>query len=388
MLKNLLLITALVTASFALTAEEFQKQQMQGFNSYKKSQEEGFKAYQKAQMKAFEDYKKEIGTVWEKPKLSTKKEWVAYTPDKKTRTDVDFEHENITVETIAKSPEEAAQKLKIALAKAVTVDTKTVQDTDPLEKRLKKIKKPEGVVDGKVKAEPILAPVIFQKPPTKQSVKKYIHLNISNRTIQKKKSPKVKNAFVYSVVVQMPKDAMLKRSKVYEQKVRKHAKKQELPVELVFAIMQTESAFNPRARSHIPAYGLMQIVPRTAGIDTYNYLYHEKKLVTGAYLYDSTNNITMGSAYLHILYYRYLKKIKNPTSRLYCTIAAYNTGAGNIAWAFTKKYNMTKAAPLINALTPKQVYNRLLKDLRFDEPKHYLKRVTKRMSAYHKVYGS
>lgn len=388
MLKNLLLITSLVTASFALTADEFQKQQMQGFNSYKKSQEEGFKAYQQAQMKAFEDYKKEIGAVWEKPKLSTKKEWVAYTPDKKTRTDVDFEHENITVETIAKSPEEAAQKLKIALAKAVTVDTKTVQDTDPLEKKLAKIKKPEGVVDGIVKAEPILAPVIFKKPPTKQSVKTYINSNISTKTIQKKKSPKVKNAYVYSVIVQMPKDAMIKRSKVYENKVRKHAKKQELPVALVFAIMHTESSFNPRARSHIPAYGLMQIVPKTAGIDTYNYLYHKKKLVTGTYLYDSTNNITMGSAYLHILYYRYLKKIKNPTSRLYCTIAAYNTGAGNIAWAFTKKYNMTKAAPLINALTPKQVYNRLLKDLRFDEPKHYLKRVTQRMNAYHKVYGS
>ena len=151
--------------------------------------------------------------------------------------------------------------------------------------------------------------------------------------------------------------------------------------------MHSESSFNPRARSHIPAYGLMQIVPRSAGIDTYRYLYKKKKLVSGSYLYNSTNNITMGSAYLHILYYRYLRKIKNPDSRLFCTIAAYNTGAGNIAWAFTKTHNINKAAPLINKLTPDEVQAKLLKDLKYDEPKHYLKKVSKRMSSYHKVYG-
>ena len=94
----------------------------------------------------------------------------------------------------------------------------------------------------------------------------------------------------------------------------------------------------------------------------------------------------MGSAYLYILYYRYLKKIKDPQSRLYCTIAAYNTGAGNIAWAFTHKYNMNVAAPKINALSPTQVYDKLLKDLRFDEPKNYLKRVKRRMKVYEVAY--
>jgi membrane-bound lytic murein transglycosylase C len=28
-----------------------------------------------------------------------------------------------------------------------------------------------------------------------------------------------------------------------------------------------------------------------------------------------------------------------------------------------------------------------MKDLRWDEPKHYLKKVSKRMAAYNKVYG-
>lgn len=353
-------------------------------------------------MKAFNDYKKEIGAIWDDPKMSTEKTWVGYTKDKKTRTDVDFSQETITVETVASSPAEAKQKLQMALAKVVTVDTKTVQETDPLEKKLAKLKKPEGVVDSKVKAEPILSTVVFKKPPTTKSVRTYINKNITDKKIKVVKSKKNKHAKVYKVSIKMPKDAMLKRSAVYEKVIRKHAEKQKLPLPLVFAIMHTESNFNPRARSHVPAFGLMQIVPKTAGIDTYKYLYKKKKLVTGTYLYDSTNNITMGTAYLHILYYRYLKKIKDPDSRLYCAIAAYNTGAGNIACAFNSKtkkkgvtvclskkghYNMNKAAPLINELNPDQVYNKLLKDLKFDEPKHYLKRVNKRMSAYKKAYG-
>ena len=396
MLTKLLLVTALTTSIFALTMQEYAEQQKQGYKSYKKTQEEGFKAYKKEQMKAFNDYKKSVGAIWEKPKMSTKKTWVAYTPDKKTRTDVNFKNETITVETVASSPQEAKQKLQMALAKVVTVDTKTVQNTDPLEKILAKIKKPEGVVDGKVKAEPILATVIFKKPPTRESVKKYVLQHITPRNTKIVKSKKVKFAKIYSVQVKMPSNAMVKRSRLYYNEVKKQATRQKIPLPLVFAIMHSESSFNPRATSHIPAYGLMQVVPRSAGMDAYRYLYKKKKLVTSSYLYDSTNNITMGSGYLHILYYSYLKAIKNPESRMYCAIAAYNTGAGNIAFAFNRyktnlsrkqKYRLKYAKDEINSLTPKQVYARLMKDLKWDEPKNYLKKVSKRMSIYHKVYG-
>jgi len=392
--KNFILITSLSASLFAVSIDDFKQQQIQEFNKqkreftiYKQKQEDAFTIYQKEQKKTFDIYQKELGAFWDKPQMSTKKRWVTYTEDKKTRTDVDFSKETIKVETIASSLEEAKQKLKTALAKVITINNQTVQETDPLEKRLQKIKKPAFVVTTKVKPEPILSNIIFNKTPTKKSVNAYVKKHIVYDKIKAVKSKKVKYSKIYSINVQLPKDAMLKKSKIYYNKVKEHSIKQKLPISLVFAIMHTESSFNPRARSHIPAYGLMQIVPKTAGIDTYKYLYNKKRLVSGSYLYNSTNNITMGTAYLHILYYKYLKAIKNPHSRLYCTIAAYNTGAGNIAWAFTKTHNMKKAAPLINRLTPQQVYNKLLRDLRYDEPKHYLKRVTKRMSAYHKVYS-
>ncbi|WP_415396039.1 murein transglycosylase domain-containing protein [Sulfurimonas sp. CS5] len=395
MLKKLLLIICVASMLIAQSAQDFKNQQMQGFNKekkqfgiYKKSQEEEFDTYQKEQNKAYKAYKKEIGVFWDEPKISTKKKWVSYTEDKKTRTDVDFSKETITIETIASSPQEAKQKLQVALAKVVTVDTKTVQETDPLEKRLSKIKKPIGVVGGEVKAEPILSTIVFKNPPTQASVNAYVNKYVKYDKIKAKKSTKIKHAKIYSLNVALPKDTMIKRSKIYYEEVKKNAKLQRLPMSLVFAVMHTESSFNPRARSHIPAYGLMQIVPRTAGIDTYKFLYKKKRLVSGSYLYNSSNNIKMGTAYLHILYYKYLKDIKNQDTKLFCTIAAYNTGAGNIAWAFTRNYNMKKAAPLINKKSPKEVYNKLLRDLRYEEPKHYLKRVSQRMSSYYRLYGS
>ncbi|WP_294962113.1 murein transglycosylase domain-containing protein [Sulfurimonas sp.] len=394
MIKKLVIVTYLTSTLLAQSAQDFKTQQMQEFNKekkqfgfYKKSQTQEFDAYQKAQDKVYKDYKKELGVFWDEPKISTKKKWVSYTQDKKTRTDVDFSKETITIETIASSPKEAKQKLQIALAKVVTIDTKSVQETDPLEKKIAQIKKPEGVVISDVKAEPILSTIVFKKEPTQSSVKHYVNKYIKNENIKTKNSQKIKHAKIYSVKVDLPKDTMIKRSRIYYDEVKKNARLQKLPMALIFAIMHTESNFNPRARSHIPAYGLMQIVPKTAGIDTYKYLYKKKKLVSGSYLYNSSNNIKMGTAYLHILYYKYLKDIKNQDTKLFCTIAAYNTGAGNIAWAFTKNHNMKKAAPLINKKSPNEVYNKLLRDLRYEEPKHYLKRVSKRMSAYYKIYG-
>ncbi|MDD2449777.1 MAG: murein transglycosylase domain-containing protein [Sulfurimonas sp.] len=394
MLKKAFILASISSALLAQNMQDFKNQQMQTFRSqttefqtYKKAKESEFETYIKEQAKVYNEYKKELEIFWEEPKLSTPKNWVSYEEDKKTRTDVDFENETITIEVIAKTPLEAKEKLQLALAKTIIIDTKTVQDSDPLEIELKKIKKPSGIVDADVKAEPILSTVVFEKTPSQKDVKEYVQKHVKDEFIKAKDSSKIKDAKVYSLNVALPEDMMVKRSKIYFDDVKKHAKRQNIPASLVFAVMQTESSFNPRARSHIPAYGLMQIVPKSAGIDAYNFLYNEKKLVSGTYLYDSSNNITMGSAYLHILYYRYLKDIKDPTSRLYCTIAAYNTGAGNIAWAFTKTNNMKKAAPLINKKKPEEVYNKLLKDLKYDEPKHYLKRVNSRMSSYHKLYG-
>ena len=359
------------------------KDQLAEFQAYKQQQTTTFQVYKKEQNKVFQAYKHELMRYWEQPKLSTKTQWIHYSQDQKTRSDVDFKNNYITVETVANTPKQAKHNLQLALAKTVTFNTKQAYKYDTLQQRLDKISQPTSMVRAQLDTKPILAPILFKHQSTKKDVVSFVQTHTKHIGVKQQKNTHKK---IYFVTINLPKDSVIQRSKIYYKEVVSNANKQSLPIPLVFAIIHSESSFNPMARSYIPAYGLMQIVPRTAGIDAYKFLYGKKKLLSAQYLYNAHNNITVGSAYLHILYYNYLRSIKNPTSRLYCTIAAYNTGAGNVARAFVGTNSTQKAAKVINKLKPDEVYAKLMKDLRYDEPKQYLKRVTKRMHLYAKIY--
>ena len=381
-----LLTSASLLLSYDQNSADAQIAKMKAeFQRAKSSQMQEFTSYKTALQREYSNYKKELSKEWKNPELSTKKRWVSYSKDKKSRSKVNFEKNSYTVEVIAKNAVEAREKLKKRVSYIASKNTKQVVQSDPLQKKIAQLKADNSVVTAKVNAKPILATLLFRKKPTQKDVEKYTDKVLKNSSIKKAKAKDAKES-VYSITVKLPKNSKIKPSQLYQAEVAKNYREFQLPQELLFAIMQTESDFNPFAKSHIPAFGLMQIVPRTAGRDSYKFLFKKDLKPSASYLYNSKNNIQMGSAYLHILYYRYLKKIKDPQSRLYCTIAAYNTGAGNIAWAFTKTHNMNKAAPYINRLTPDEVYSRLLKDLKYDEPKHYLKRVTKRMKVYKVAY--
>jgi membrane-bound lytic murein transglycosylase C len=146
--------------------------------------------------------------------------------------------------------------------------------------------------------------------------------------------------------------------------------------------METESHFNPRARSHVPAFGLMQLVPKSGGVDAYNYVYGEKKILAPEYFFQPDQNVELGTAYLDLLFRRYLRSITDEQSRLYCTIAAYNTGAGNVAKAFTGKTSVGAAASLINALSAEEVYQHLIENLPYDETRNYLRKVRAAQAKY------
>nr|WP_278252256.1 transglycosylase SLT domain-containing protein [Deferrivibrio essentukiensis] len=152
--------------------------------------------------------------------------------------------------------------------------------------------------------------------------------------------------------------------------------------EVIFSIIHNESYFNPLAKSYVPAYGLMQIVPKTAGADATKFLFGKEKILAPSYLYNPDNNIKIGAAYFRILYYSYLKDIKNPTSRLYCSIAAYNTGSGNVAKAFVGSYNISAAVNVINRMSPDDVYRTLKRSLPYDETKRYLDKVLDKIKVY------
>ncbi|GGF64675.1 hypothetical protein GCM10011338_16340 [Alteromonas lipolytica] len=162
----------------------------------------------------------------------------------------------------------------------------------------------------------------------------------------------------------------------------------EIPVPLIVAMIHTESSFNPLAVSHIPAYGLMQVVPTSAGIDVNEFLHSKREPLKKDYLFIADQNVEAGSAYLHLLNNRYLAKISNPQTRLYCAIAAYNTGVGNVTRAFTSgqttKMSDSVAAE-INAMEPQQAYELLLEKLPYEETRKYLKKVRTRMDKYRNI---
>jgi membrane-bound lytic murein transglycosylase C len=142
---------------------------------------------------------------------------------------------------------------------------------------------------------------------------------------------------------------------------------------LIFAVIRTESNFNPFAVSSAPAFGLMQLVPTSGGRDAYRKAKGKDMIPSRDYLFDPENNIELGSAYLNVLSYNLLEQVDNEVSREYCVISAYNTGTGNVFKTFAA--SSTSAINQINSLEPPAVYDRLRTSLPYQETRDYLVKV-------------
>lgn len=384
---------------FSLSAESFEdysKQQSGAFDEYKENLEKDYKAYVNIINEEYGQYKNEIKKIWNDELVSDKKSWIQYSDNMKNRRIVDFENEEIQIEAVVDeqiSKEEMEKLFMIEFGNLILTDTRTAYKNDTLMQRIdKRLEKELNNSDktSKTDRKPILADIYLNKESDKDlslsqaDVQKTLEIaktEVTKAPVKEKKS-KEKGKKIISISIPMPSDAVLKKAKGFKKDVLKYSKIEKVDASLVYAIMHSESSFNPMARSHIPAYGLMQIVPQSAGRDISKKLYGQDKILSPKFLYNSGNNIQSGSAYLNILYYRYLKSIDNPKSRIYCTIAAYNTGAGNVAKAFTGKTNIKEASKIINKMTPEQVYNKLINNLPYDETKNYLKKVSKRVDMY------
>ena len=156
----------------------------------------------------------------------------------------------------------------------------------------------------------------------------------------------------------------------------------DVPVSLMMAIMETESSFNPLARSRSNALGLMQIKATTAGRDYFSIIKGYKHTPTSTFLYSPQNNIEVAAGYLSILGNRYLVGIRDPIKLEYAMISSYNGGAGNLWRSLNKAGNKTKAIARINKMSTKEFYWFLTNRHIRQETRNYLKKVNGKKTKY------
>ena len=251
-----------------------------------------------------------------------------------------------------------------------------------LQRKLADILKAKGD-DGK----PMLNKQVVDKKGktvTPATAKAYASELVANAPVATKtyKAKDGKKRTVYTVKIPMKSDHINTRADRYKQEVLKQSKRFNIDPIIAFAVMETESAFNPKAKSHIPAYGLMQLVPKSGARDAYLYVYKKDKFLDRDYLYKPGNNIELGCAYLAKIRHQYFKSIKDDERAYICTVPAYNTGIGNVAKALVNKPKLKPAAQKANSMSPDQLYKKLMKDLKYKEARDYLERVWTRKDKY------
>ena len=356
---------------------KWKEQQEQSFDNYKQAAEKEFEAYMKAENEAYNNFVKTGELVWGKGNVveSTQKDWVEYSADGKSRSTVNFETGEATIEIIQEpgktvDNKELEAKVKDLLTnkgKTKDYDSKVekavpLQDKPVLENQ---VKTPSGEMVTEKNMDKDVKEIVEQVKPEVKTIK-----GADNQERQ-----------VVTIKLDLAPDHIKTRAEQYKKEVQKYCQKWDVDPALAYAIMQTESSFNPKAKSYVPAYGLMQIVPRTAGADCAQSLKKPFNAPTGNYLYEPENNIEMGVHYLYLLRKRHFSNVTDKDSQTLCVIASYNTGAGNLSRALRGDTKIGKAIPQINEMSYDQLFKQLEKKL-LPETQNYIRKVTERMNNF------
>lgn len=147
----------------------------------------------------------------------------------------------------------------------------------------------------------------------------------------------------------------------YSTEIKNASQKYGVPEALIYALIKTESGFDPNAISKVGAVGLMQLMPSTFEDLTENFL---RENLPESALYDPATNINYGVYYLSWLY----SKFENWET----VIAAYNAGLGEVYdWLKNPSYSDDGVT---------------LKHIPIDETRAYVRKVTSARETYERLY--
>lgn len=153
----------------------------------------------------------------------------------------------------------------------------------------------------------------------------------------------------------------------YEDEVAEASAEYNIPKELIYGVIKTESNFNPDAVSAADARGLMQLTqPTFEWLHTY-YSNDDYDSSNADLLFDPKINIKYGTLCLSVLLERY-------NNDLDTAICAYNAGLGNVdEWLTMSQYSAD---------------GKTLDSTPFGETNEYLKRVKNNRDKYAELYFS
>ncbi len=323
---------------------------------------------------------KESGAKWGKREsgvLPSRTRYVKYTENYKNRVVVDYDAGTILIEHL----DEVQAKEKLRNAAVVALLT----PSDP------------GAVDLfsdkeiPLNGQPYLQELVVDQNDavirTREDVEHYADYLVANKLQNRTIDANGVSKNVLYVQMNMVNAHMDKRALQYAAMVRKNSDGTQVSRSLIFAVIKTESAFNPYAVSSAPAYGMMQLVPSSGGREAYRKAKGQDVMPSKDYLFDADNNIELGSTYLGVLLKDSpLREIRNPVAREFCAIAAYNTGPSNVFRAFSSnkssRERQYEAINRINAMRPDEVFDTLRAKLPYEETRGYVVKVVEAKKRY------
>ena len=148
--------------------------------------------------------------------------------------------------------------------------------------------------------------------------------------------------------------------KKYEVEITRVCSEFDIPQHTMYALVNTESSFNPQAKSHAGAIGLTQILPSTA-----EYICVKNNIEYSNFdLYNPRDNLYLGAMYLRYLFDRF--------DSTYTALAAYNAGETVVnSWLEDTRYSYDKI----------DLYN-----IPYNETKNYINKIKNSEKIYINFY--
>ena len=163
--------------------------------------------------------------------------------------------------------------------------------------------------------------------------------------------------FVFDFALDQIEHAIYPQPDQYIESVQKYSERFNVPEELIWAVIKTESGFDSSAVSSVDAVGLMQLTEATFNEISTQRL---KEGLAAGMRYDPDTNIRYGTYYLSYLYQRY--------GNWDAALAAYNGGLGNVDSWIDENGKLS------------------VNDIPFRETRNYVKKVNRARRKYEDLY--